>query len=89
MLHKRVRGDFPHRQFTIEAVKGLTNGCLVALFGDVTHGRDLNQFDIEVRDGMDWMVAGRTSVQVEVPSACIGSERVLTGTTGSALHRSP
>jgi hypothetical protein len=50
-------------------VKGLTTGSLVALFGDVTHDRDLKKFDIEVRDGMDWMVAGRTSVQVEVPSA--------------------
>ncbi|MNJ39722.1 hypothetical protein D3C77_346030 [compost metagenome] len=60
----------------------------MALFGDLTHGRDFNKFDIEVRDDMDWMVAGRTSVQVEVPSACIDSERVLTGLGGSALHRS-
>ena len=68
-MHQCGRCGFPHRQSAIEAVKGLTNGSLVALFGDVIHGRDLNKFDIEVRDGMDWMVAGRTSVQVEVPSA--------------------
>ncbi|BDN92400.1 hypothetical protein KAM344_35530 [Aeromonas caviae] len=66
----------------------MANCSLMALFGDVTHGRDLNKFDIEVRDGMDWMMAGRTSVQVEVPSVCIDSERVLTGLGGSALHRS-
>lgn len=88
-MYQCGRGGFPHWQSAIEAVKGLTNGSLMALFGDVTHGRDLNKIDIEVRDGMDWRMAGRTSVQVEVPSACIGSERVLTGTTGSALHRSP
>lgn len=87
-MHQCDRGGFPHRQSAIEAVKGLTNCSLMALFGDVTHGRDLNKFDIEVRDGMDWMVAGRTSVQVEVPSVCIDSERVLTGLGGSALHHS-
>ncbi len=86
-MHQCGRCGFPHRQSAIEAVKGLTNGSLVALFGDVTHGRDLNKIDIEVCDGSDWMMAGRTSVQVEVPSTCIGSERVLTGTTGSALRR--
>ncbi|MNF63257.1 hypothetical protein D3C84_449540 [compost metagenome] len=87
-MHQCGRGGFPHWQSAIEAVKGLANGSLVASFGDVTHGRDLNKFDIEVRDGMDWMMTGRTSVEVEVPSACIDSERVLTGLGGSALHRS-
>lgn len=60
----------------------------MALFSDVSHSRDLNKFGIEVRDGIDWIMAGQTSVQVEVPSALADSERVLTGTTGSALHRS-
>lgn len=52
-MHQCGRGGFPHRQSAIEAVKRLANGSLMALFGDVTHGRDLNKSDIEVRDGMD------------------------------------
>lgn len=61
----------------------------MALFGDVTHGRDLNKVDIEVRDGMDWRMAGRTSVQVEVPSSTCSRRRVPTRGLWAALHRSP
>lgn len=87
-MYQCGRGGFPYRQSAIEAVKGLTNGSLVALFGDLTHGRDLNKFGIEVRDDMDWMVAGRTSVQVEVPSSTCLRRRVLTSVPWAALHRS-